>query len=135
MNFDRVEHIEHIESKLKQLESKAQMNKMGYWHKLSAYCSNMSADQLKFINSNKAVVESYKKMMDAFNLFLFEKYKEDFAQLEEVKPLCEHYINSVLNASDEYADVLIATQKENEELRKKIAELEKRQNGQNTKRA
>ena len=136
-NFEKVGNsIETLEQKIKNLEEKPSTNEAGYWQKLSVYCQNMSADQLNFINSNKKVIEKQKKMMDAFNLFLFEKHKEEFAQIEQLKPLCEEYINAILSASDDYADVLKITKQENEELKKKILELERKQNDRsNTKRA
>jgi hypothetical protein len=127
-------NIEILEQKLKELGNKTPTDKIGYWHKLSSHCSKMSADQLKYIEKNKNVVETQKKMMDAFNLFLFEKYKEDFAEIEAFKPLCESYVNTVLSTCDEYADVLTRTLEENEELKKRISNLERKQNaGHDTK--
>jgi BMFP domain-containing protein YqiC len=134
MSLDKVGDIESLKQQLGNLEQNVPSSRIGYWHKLSVYCQKMSADQLKFVNSSKKVTESFQKIMEAFNLFMFEKYKEDFANIEAAKPLCENYINSILEASEEYTEALLNTRKENEELKRRLAELEKKQNGCNSKR-
>jgi hypothetical protein len=128
--------IEQMEQKLKDLEANATTNKTGYWQRLTAHCEKMSADQLKFIDTNKKVIEAKAVMMNAFNLYLFERFKEDFAGVEKLQPICNEYINSILQASDSYADVLANTLKENEELKKRLEELERKQSDKNnSKRA
>lgn len=134
-NFEKVgNNIDTLEQKLKTLEEKPLADKTGYWQRLSEHCSKMSADQLKYVNSNKEVSDTKNKMMEAFNLFLFEKYKEEFAQIETMKPLCDGYITAILKACDEYSDVLSRTLEECEELKKKLAKLEAKQNDNNSKR-
>ena len=56
-------NIEQIEQKLKVLEANATTNKTSYWQRLIANCEKMSADQLKFIDTNKNVIEAKAKMM------------------------------------------------------------------------
>jgi BMFP domain-containing protein YqiC len=74
-------------------------------------------------------------MMEAFNLFLFEKYKDDFAQVETIRPICDEYINTILQVADEYGDVMKRTLEENEKLKARIEELERKNAKQNTTRA
>ena len=121
-------NIEQIEQKLKVLEANATTNKTSYWQRLIANCEKMSADQLKFIDTNKNVIEAKAKMMNAFNLYLFERFKEDFASVETLQPICNEYIETILKTSDEYADVLANTLKENEILKQKLLEMERKQN-------
>lgn len=133
--FDKVGNIKNLEQQLKSLESKTSTNSTGYWQILSSNCEKMSADQLNFINSNNKVIECKAKMMEAFNLFLFEKYKDDFAQVETIRPICDEYINTILQVADEYGDVMKRTLEENEKLKAKIQELERKNAKQNTTRA
>ena len=121
-------NIEQIEQKLKVLEANATTNKTSYWQRLIANCEKMSADQLKFIDTNKNVIEAKAKMMNAFNLYLFERFKEDFASVETLQPICNEYIETILKTSDEYADVLANTLKENEILKQKLLEMERKKN-------
>jgi hypothetical protein len=133
--FDKVGNIEFLEKQLKSLESKTSTNSTGYWSILSSNCEKMSADQLNFINSNDKVIECKAKMMEAFNLFLFERYKEDFAQVETIRPICDEYVNTILQVADDYGDVMKRTLEENEKLKAKIQELERKNAKQNTTRA
>lgn len=133
--FDKVGNIKNLEQQLKSLESKTSTNSSGYWQILSSNCEKMSADQLNFINSNNKVIECKAKMMEAFNLFLFEKYKDDFAQVETIRPICDEYINTILQVADEYGDVMKRTLEENEKLKARIEELERKNAKQNTTRA
>lgn len=133
--FDKVGNIKNLEQQLKSLESKTSTNSTGYWQILSSNCEKMSADQLNFINSNNKVIECKAKMMEAFNLFLFEKYKDDFAQVETIRPICDEYINTILQVADEYGDVMKRTLEENEKLKARIEELERKNAKQNTTRA
>lgn len=131
--FDKVGNIEFLEKQLKSLEAKTSTNSTGYWSILSGKCEKMSADQLNFINSNTKVIECKAKMMEAFSLFLFEKYKEDFVLIEAFKPICDEYVNTILDVSEEYGDVMKRTLQENEQLKAKILELERKNAKQNTK--
>lgn len=133
--FDKVGNIKNLEQQLKSLESKTSTNSSGYWQILSSNCEKMSADQLNFINSNNKVIECKAKMMEAFNLFLFERYKDDFAQVETIRPICDEYINTILQVADEYGDVMKRTLEENEKLKARIEELERKNAKQNTTRA
>lgn len=133
--FDKVGNIKNLEQQLKSLESKTSTNSTGYWQILSSNCEKMSADQLNFINSNNKVIECKAKMMEAFNLFLFEKYKDDFAQVETIRPICDEYINTILQVADDYGDVMKRTLEENVKLKARIEELERKNAKQNTTRA
>lgn len=128
LSEDKVGNIEALEQKLKLIGQSTHSNETGYWQKLSIYCKNLSADQLNFINNNDKVIETKKVMMEAFNLFLFEKFKDEFILSNVTKPLCDTYINSILEAQEEYSNILASAVRENETLRKKIQELERKQN-------
>ena len=102
----------------------------GYWQRLSDYYSKMSADQQNFVCSNEKVLESKAKMMEAFNLFIFERYKDEFVKLDGFRKLCDEYVDAVIAVSQEYSDYMTSTVEENESLKAKVAELERKLNEQ-----
>lgn len=123
-SLNKVGSIESLEEKIKSLGS----NKTSYWLKLSDSCSKMSADQLNYVSNDEAVINAKSKMMDAFSLFLFEKYKEDFASTEMFVKYCDDYIDTINDVSKNYTDSIIKTLDENKELKAKILKLEKELN-------
>jgi aspartyl/asparaginyl beta-hydroxylase (cupin superfamily) len=131
---DKVGNIEYLERKLQEL-GESQANSASYWLKLSEHCSKLSSDQLKYVHNCDKVKKAKSKMMEAFNLFLFERYKEDFAQVETIRPICDEYVNTILQVADDYGDVMKRTLEENEKLKAKIQELERKNAKQNTTRA
>lgn len=134
-SLDKVGSIELLEEKIKCLDEK--QGKTSYWLKLSDKCAKMSADQLKFVSTNDKVVEAKSKMMEAFNLFLFEKYKDEFASNEMFTHLCDQYIDTIADVSVEYTENITKTLDENKELKAKIQQLQKELNNakSDTKRA
>lgn len=81
-NDERVGEIDYYKQQLAHLShNQFGMAQADYWQRLTDYCNKMSADQQIFVNNNSKVQEARASMMEAFNLFLFERYKEDFAQV------------------------------------------------------
>lgn len=134
---DRVGNIELLEHKLKNIESKSSTSKSGYWQKLSDMCSKLSADQLNYVTNNQNVIKTKNKMMEAFSLYLFEKYKDDFAEIQTFQNVCDDYIDTIEDTIKEYSNKLTSTFEENKVLKNKINELERKLNNNeksNTKR-
>jgi hypothetical protein len=128
-NDNRVGKINEIEQKISLLEHKEPPQKgTGYWQKLTTYCEKLSADQLNFINTNNMVMKKHRQLMKAFNLFLFERYKEEFAQVECMKPLCDEYIDTIEKCGAEYGENIKNTVEENAKLKNRITELERKLN-------
>ena len=100
----------------------------GYWQRLSDYYSKMSADQQNFVSNNKKVLKYKAKMMEAFSLFIFEKYKNDFVQLDSFRKLCDDYVEAVITSSQSYSEQIANTAEENKVLKAKVAELERKLN-------
>ena len=123
-NLDKVGSIEVLEQKLKQLEQPKQ--KASYWLKLSEICSKMSADQLNYVSNDEEVIEAKSRMMDAFNLYLFETYKEQFAENEMFTKYCDDYIDKIADVASGYSENITKALSENEKLRAKIQELERK---------
>jgi phage-related minor tail protein len=133
-NFNKVGSIEVLEQKLKQL--KTQPNNTSYWQKLSDECSKMSADQLNYVSNNDEVTQAKSRMMEAFNLYLFERFKEEFASTEMFTKCCDDYVDKIIDTASNYSESITKTLDENEKLKAKIAELERKLNAKsNTKGA
>lgn len=128
-NDGRVGEIEFYKQQLAMVgQNKAPAVQDVYWQKLTDYCSKMSADQQNFVNNSTEVRDSRAKMMEAFNLYLFERHKDEFIQLDDFRELCDNYINSVIDTSKEYSAQVARTADENVSLKARIAELERKLN-------
>ena len=128
-NDGRVGEIEYYKQQLANLgQNNVPVKQESYWQKLTDYCSKMSADQQSFVNNSKEVRDSRAKMMDAFNLYLFERHKDEFIQLDDFRELCDRYVDSVLSTSQEYSVQVARTADENVSLKARIAELERKLN-------
>ena len=125
-SFNKVGTIETLEQKLKQLEKPA--SKSSYWQKLSDMCAKMSADQLNYVQNSEEVLKAKSQVMEAFNLYLFEKFKDDFVEVEMFTKLCDEYVDTITDIAQRYSDGVIKTLDENKELRAKIKELERKLN-------
>lgn len=124
---DRVGKIELLEQQIRGI--KTPPNNAGYWQKLTDHCAKMSADQLNYVfNENEAVLNTKSRLEKAFNLFLFEKYKNEFVEFEQFRPLCDNYLDAVEDATLEYSNNITKTINENKKLRAKIQKLEKELN-------
>lgn len=129
-NDGRVGEIEYYKQQLATLgQNNVLVKQESYWQKLTDYCSKMSADQQSFVNNSQKVQDSRAMMMEAFMLFLFERHKDEFIQLDNFRGLCDDYINSVIDTSKEYSAQVARTADENKSLKARIAELERKLNG------
>lgn len=129
-NDGRVGEIEYYKQQLATLgQNNVLVKQESYWQKLTDYCSKMSADQQSFVNNSQKVQDSRAAMMEAFMLFLFERHKDEFIQLDNFRGLCDDYVNSVIDTSKEYSAQVARTADENKSLKARIAELERKLNG------
>lgn len=128
-NDGRVGEIEYYKQQLANLgQNNVPVKQESYWQKLTDYCSKMSADQQSFVNNSKEVRDSRAKMMEAFNLYLFERHKDEFIQLDDFRGLCDKYVDSVIATSKEYSAQVARTADENVSLKARVAELERKLN-------
>ena len=125
-NFDKVGSIGVLEHKIKELENPT--NKTSYWLKLSEMCAKMSADQLNYVSNNDEVIQIKSRMMEAFNLYLFETFKEDFSQNDMFTHYCDEYVDKITDVASNYSESIAKTLDENEKLKAKIAQLERKLN-------
>lgn len=130
-NDGRVGGIEYYKQLLNQQGSnQSPAGSIGLWQKLTDYCNKMSADQQSFVERSPKVQETRAKMMDAFILFLFERHKDEFVQLNNFQKLCEDYVDSVIETGKDYSNQIAHTVNENADLKARIAELERKINEQ-----
>ena len=128
-NDERVGEIEYYKQQLANLgQSNVPVKQVSYWQKLTDYCSKMSADQQNFVSNSKKVQDSRAEMMEAFNLYLFERYKDEFIQLDDFRELCDRYVDSVIATSKDYSAQVARAADENVSLKAQIAELERKLN-------
>lgn len=106
-----------------------------YWQKLSDYWNKMSADQQIYINNSQKVLEYRAQMMEAFNLFLFEKFKDEFSRVADFRKFCDEYVDAVINSGTDYANEVAKAINERKVLQEKVAELERKLNESNSNRA
>jgi len=104
-------------------------NKTSYWTKLSDLCSKMSADQLNYANTSEEVLKAKSKMVEAFNLFLFETFKEEFVKVEAFEKLSDKYIKEFEKAADEFSKNISDVMNENERLKEEIKKLKQAEKG------
>ena len=130
-NDERVGGIDYYKQQLLSQRGPIQGSSgtISLWQKLADYCSKMSADQQNFVEKSQRVLESRTRMMEAFSLYLFERHKDEFIQLDSFRELCDGYVNTVIDTSKEYSAQVARTANENASLKARIAELERKLNG------
>ena len=94
------------------------------WQRLTDYCSKMSQDQQLFVNQKPEVVEVRNKLMEAFSLFQLEKFNTEFSKVADFQQLCNSYIDTVIQAGQDYSKQVVNVMDENKALKARIAELE-----------
>lgn len=120
---NKVGKIEALQQQVKDLN--AQASKTSYWLKLSKMCENLSSDQQEYINTNEEVKNAYSQMMEAFNLFLFETLKEQFASNPLFTICCDRYVDSVQDALNSYQNNMSELRREYGKLKDELAQIKK----------
>ena len=121
--LNRVGKIELLESQIKNLN--VQENQTSYWTKLDKLSQSLSSDQQEYINTNEEVKNSYSQMMEAFNLFLFETQKEQFASNPLFTIYCDKYIDSVYDTLNSYQNNMSELRREYGKLKDELAQIKK----------
>lgn len=114
--MDGVKALENIKQVLEQPKSTC-------WDRLKDAAGAMDASQTSFVMSQESVKQSYKEMMDSFNSFLFERFKEEFGTIPAFQPIVNKYIDSVIQSAQEYGKHTADVEEENRRLRKELEEL------------
>lgn len=105
---------------LKQLIDKPQQN---YWSLLKDTAGSMDIAQVTYVMSQEPVKESYKELMESFNNYLFERFKEDFASVPAFQPTIEKYIDTITKTAQSYGKHAMDLEEENKKLKQELEEL------------
>lgn len=104
---------------LKQMVDNPQQN---YWNRLKDSTDKMDTAQVSWVMSQDSVKKVYEDMMESFNSFLFEKFKEDFSAVPAFQPTIEKYVNTILESSQEYGKRTKELEEENKRLKQQLEE-------------
>lgn len=121
--LNRVGRIELLEKQINNLN--VQENQTSYWQKLSKMCENLNSDQQEYINTSDEVKKAKSQMMEAFNLFLFESFKEQFAGNDYFLKYCNEYIYKVQDALNDYKSNMSRVIEENKKLKEELEQVKK----------
>lgn len=120
--------IEQLERKIKELNSGAQKTPQSeVWRRFNDLIARMSDDQRAYVGTNENVIKKRKDMMNVFNDWMFERFKDDFVAVPEFDKLAQEYVGAVASTSQEYAQKAAGLQEENERLKAEIEKLKANQ--------
>lgn len=108
---------------LENIKQVIEIPKTTCWNRLQDAAGSMDASQTAFVMSQDSVKLSYKDMMDSFNSFLFERFKNEFASVPTFQPIIDKYIDSVIQSAQEYGKHTADIEEENRRLRKELEDL------------
>lgn len=113
--------IKELESKILSLQGQ---NTNPIWSLLDDNTKNLTQQEIDCINNDKSVSKARSKMIDAFvSLFLFAKFRDEFANIPTFKALCEQYVNAIMNVKNKLHKQNIDLITENERLKAEIERL------------
>ena len=93
------------------------------WKRLQDATTSIDMSQSNWIMSQETVKSAYGDLMQAFQHYLFERFKDDFASLPLYQDIISKYVDSVLAAAQGFAKRTEQLERENEELKRKLEEL------------
>lgn len=110
-------------SALENIKQIVEQPKTTCWNRLQDAAGSMDASQTSFVMSQETVKNAYKEMMDSFNSFLFERFKEEFAAVPTFQPIVNKYIDSIIQSAQDYGKHTADIEEENRRLRKELEDL------------
>lgn len=93
------------------------------WKRLQDGTEKMSREQVSWTLSRPEVVKEKEALFEAFNGWLFERFKEEFSREKAYQPLIESYISVILSSAEAFGKRTRDLEEENERLRKELEEL------------
>lgn len=94
------------------------------WSRLTDYAAKVSPDRLQLAVEDSAVAAKRDALLSSFLVYLFEEHRHAFAALPQYRDMCEEYVSALINASETILQQEKSAMEENEQLKKRIAELE-----------
>lgn len=93
------------------------------WKRLQDATVSIDMSQSNWIMSQESVKAAHGDLMQAFQHYLFERFKDEFASLPLYQDIVSKYVDSVLTAAQGFAKRTEQLERENEELKRKLEEL------------
>lgn len=117
------DRIADLQAKLAMLEQKQNVSaKSVIWGILDDKTKELSEQDIAAINSSPEVKNRLAEMMNAFTgMFLFAKYRDEFAGIPAFRPLCDKYISAVLDAKAARYKRTAELEEENQRLKEELA--------------
>ncbi|MGN0913039.1 MAG: hypothetical protein ACI4OE_07075 [Alphaproteobacteria bacterium] len=115
--------LEEAKQRLQQLENGAETQKQPIWQRFDDLVGKMSNDQRAFVDQNAVACAKRQEVMETFANWMFECYKNEFVKVPVFAKLVEGYVDAVAEAAQEFGKKTAGLAKENEELRRQLAEL------------
>lgn len=113
--------------KIKELETKiASLNNHtdnSVWSVLDNRTKELSKEDIEAINSSNDVKTVKEQMLTVFvDMFLFSKFRDEFASIPSFRPICDKYISSVLSVKSDIYKKNVSLEEENKRLKEELAE-------------
>lgn len=121
----KVGEIERLQQQVKDLRTQGN-DKTDYWQKLDKINQSLSADQQEFLNNSVEVLQAKTQLVEAFNLFLFKNFREQFAQDEYFRIVCDRYIDTIQDELKEYGNNISKIIEENNKLKNEIKQIKEK---------
>lgn len=99
------------------------------WKRFNDLIQQMSDDQKAYVGNHDLVIAERQKMMQTFNDWMFEKYKNEFVMIPSFDSLAQGYVEAVASTAQEFGAKTAALRQENDELRRELDELKRRMGG------
>lgn len=121
--------IDGLEQKLAGYKNSQKAEVQPIWKRFNDLIQQMSDDQKSYVANHEFVVGEKHKMMQVFNEWIFEKYKNEFVTISGFDSIAQGYVEAVASTAQEFGQKSAALRQENEQLRRELDELKKRIGG------
>lgn len=122
-------NIADLEHRINIYKEGAQTEIRPVWKRFNDLVQQMSDDQRSYVSNHDAVVGERLKMMQTFNDWMFEKYKNEFVSIPSFDSLAQGYVEAVASTAQEFGAKTAALRQENAQLRQELDELKRRIGG------
>lgn len=121
--------IADLEKRISIYKEGAKTEVQPVWKRFNDLIQQMSDDQKAYVGNHDLVIAERQKMMQTFNDWMFEKYKNEFVTIPSFDSLAQGYVEAVASTAQEFGAKTAALRQENDELRKELAALKSKLGG------
>ena len=93
------------------------------WKQLQDLTEKMSEEQISWTLAQPEVKKVKEDLFNAFNSWIFERFKEEFSREKAYQPLVQSYISTVISSGEAFGQKAKNLAEENARLRKELEEL------------